>query len=161
MNIAYQRLCQMPEAWPELIELADQFQPPSTRNRSYQEIKKIDSRERSWYKSNRADGIIGFLFPNHYERNEDGYPRVKARRASVSRLELVGEQRGCRNAVLGELGQHFLPYGFTLKEIDLESCHTQILVDLGIGWHERTAGQRRQFVETHHWEFGCRISRRV
>lgn len=125
----------MPEAWPELNELADELQPASTRNRIFQEIKKMDSRECSWYSSKRADGIIGFLFPNKYERNEDGYPRVKVRGTAVSGLGLLGVQRGFRNAVLGELSQYFLPYGFTRKEIDLESCHTQILVDLGIGDH--------------------------
>lgn len=51
----------------------------------------------------------------------------------TSLLGLLGAQKGFRNAVIGDLTSTFSKYGFVLKEVDLESCHTQILVDLDLG----------------------------
>lgn len=113
--------------------MAEKLQIPKVRNEFYKRFQLQETRDRSWYTCKRADGIVGFLFPSGYHRGSNLYPRLTPKGKGISRLGVLGVERRFRQGILGDLSERFSLEGYRLVEVDLESCHTQILVELGIG----------------------------
>lgn len=123
----------MPRLWPELKASVENLQSPQTRDDLYAILKTLDTRERSWYTCKRMPGILSFLFPINYVRNTEGYPRIEPRGEGTSKMGLLRLEKSFRKAVLGDLDHKLRTFGYGIYEVDLESCHTQILCDLKLG----------------------------
>jgi hypothetical protein len=89
---AYQAMLMMPSQWSELIEITEKLQSPEQLDKIYQELRKRDTRERSWCSCKRTPGVLGFLFSSCYIRPKDGYPRIFPQGRSVSRLGLQSSE---------------------------------------------------------------------
>jgi hypothetical protein len=127
----YQETLRMPElCWPKVIEWVERAQSPEDRDRLYEFYKGNYTKERNWYTNKRQHGILSFVLPTHYGR-EKAYPRVQPRFHDRGGLGLVGCHKDFRRAVLGHLNRSlFTEFGYKIYELDLRSCHLEILAGL-------------------------------
>ena len=129
MNAAYEMMLLLPQTiWPEIIDLANQLQPPEVRDEICAYYQQAETRERSWYTCKRQPGVVGFLLPSGYVRNKS-YPRIQPYgKEGDNRLGLLGVKREFRNSVLGNFSKAFSQYGgYGIYELDIRSCHTELL----------------------------------
>ena len=136
--LAFKHMLVMPQLWRELKTHIESLQPPETREHIYRKLQSQNTRERSWYTCKRIPGILSFIFPVSYIRPEDGYPRVQPRGEGSSKMGLLSAEKNFRKAVLGDLDRKLEGHGLGIYEVDLESCHTQILHTLNVGTEQLT-----------------------
>jgi hypothetical protein len=134
----YQSIFSMPTCWGKTIQKLEKLCLPETRDRILAVIQKVETRKRSWLTNKHQPGVIGYIFPTHYERCDGAYPRLKPLGDSNNKLGLLGVHKAFRNAVLGEINTFLYKYEshYKIVEVDFVSCHMKILSDLRLNTPE-------------------------
>jgi hypothetical protein len=129
----YEAIKKLPSLWPEIIQLGEECLDPGMRDFIYAEEQKRTTKARDWFTCKRQPGVIGFVFPTGYYRS-DVYPRLNPFGPRSNKLGLGGAHKKYRTDLLALFsGMLYTISSWELYELDLVSCHTNILLGLDIG----------------------------
>ncbi len=135
--------------WPHLVTLGEKLQSAEERDAIYQMLQQnhmliteTGAHQRSWYTCKRESGIVDFIFPAGYTRLGSSprfmptsrLPGEPVKGTSTNKPGLLGVGKTFRFHILKDIAQKLAQYGdFSLFELDIRSCHIEILVGLRLG----------------------------